>query len=299
MCPCSCIGKRNKVNYLEKTINDVTNFLRENIFSEEIAFRKGFLQKIDPRVKVITTISLIFTAALIHNVSILLALYFLSCLLALSSGITLKFYIKRVWLVVPLFTGIMLIPSLFNFVRPGDNLFTLIRFSHQLQLGSFAFPQELAITRQGLSGAFLLIVRVGLSVSLALLMTVTTRWAYLLKALRVMFMPKIFIATLEMCYRYIFILLSITSDMFMARKSRTFLNKNTKEGRQFVSNTIGTLFGKSLNLSEEVYSAMLSRGYRGEPRLINRFKFTLLDLQWIIIVLLVMLTAFGGEILLG
>lgn len=299
MCPCGCIGKRKRVNYLEKTINDVTNILRENIFSEEIALGDGFLQKIDPRVKVITTVLLILTAALIHNVFILLVLYFLSCLLALFSGISLKFYLKRVWLVVPLFTGIMVIPSLFNFVRPGDSLLTLIRFGHQLHLGPFTFPQELAITRQGLSGAILLVVRVGLSVSLALLTTVTTRWAHLLKALRVMFLPRIFIATLEMCYRYIFILLNITSDMFIARKSRTFSNKNAEEGRQFVSNAIGTLFGKSYNLSEEVYSAMVSRGYRGEPRLINRFKYTTLDFQWVIIVLIVILAALGGEIVLG
>jgi cobalt/nickel transport system permease protein len=102
-----------------------------------------------------------------------------------------------------------------------------------------------------------------------------------------------------MCYRYIFILLNITTDMFVARKSRTFGKIDHREGRRFVSNAIGSLFGKSHSLSEEVYSAMLSRGYKGEPVIMNEFKFSLLDFQWIIIVIIFVLAAFGGEILLG
>lgn len=299
MCPCGCIGKRKKTSFIEKTIKDVTRLIQEVIFSEEVALRDGLLQKLDPRVKVISIILIILTATLIQNVLILIILYFLSCLLAKVSFIPIKFYIKRVWFIIPLFTGIMILPSIFNFVRPGDTLLTLINFGHKIHLGLLTFPDELTITKQGLSGAILLIIRVGLAVSLALLLTITTRWANLLKAFRVLFLPKIFIITLEMCYRYIFILLNITTDMFVARKSRAFGKIDHREGRKFVSNAIGSLFGKSHTLSEEVYSAMLSRGYKGEPVVINRFKFTILDFQWILIIMICVLAAFGGEILLG
>lgn len=230
---------------------------------------------------------------------ILAIIYLISCILAKISYVSLKLYFKRIWLIVPLFTGITVLPSIFNFVRPGNSLISLINFGHQLHLGPFTFPAVLTITTQGVSGAILLIVRVGISISLAFLLTATTRWTNLLKGFRVLFLPKIFITTLEMCYRYIFILLNITTDMFIARKSRTFGKIDSKEGRHFVSNTIGSLFGKSYELSEEVYGAMLSRGYKGEPVIMNRFKFTLLDFQWILGVVICVLLAFGGEIILG
>ncbi|ATW28893.1 cobalt ECF transporter T component CbiQ [Candidatus Formimonas warabiya] len=299
MCPCGCMGKRKKVNFLEKTMDDMANFVKEVIFSEEVALRKGFLQRIDPRMKVITMLLLILTAAFMHNIFVLSMLYLLSCVLALCSAIPLKLYLKRVWLVIPLFTGIMVLPSLFNYVRPGDSLVTLIDFGHQVHVGPFLFPAELSITKQGLGGAALLIMRVGLSVSLAVLLTLTTRWTNLLKALRVLAVPKIFIMTLEMTYRYIFVLINITSDLFIARKSRTIGKISTQEGRKFVSHTMGSLFGKSYALSEEVYNAMLSRGFTGEPKILSRFRLTLLDFQWLVLVLICILAAFGGEIALG
>ena len=299
MCPCGCIGKRKKGSFLEKTINGIAKLLKEVIFFEDIAFKKGFLQKLDPRIKVISLIILILTSTLIHNVLILTIIYLISCILAKISYVSLKLYFKRIWLITPLFTGIAVLPSIFNFVRPGTSLISLINFGHQVHLGPLTFPAELTITTQGVSGAILLIVRVGISISLAFLFTNTTRWTDLMKAFRVLFLPKIFITTLEMCYRYIFILLNITTDMFVARKSRTFSKIDSREGRRFVSNSIGSLFGKSYALSEEVYSAMLSRGYKGEPVIMNRFKFTLLDFQWLLGVIICALAAFGGEIILG
>jgi len=299
MCPCRCIGKRKKISFLEKTIDDVSKLLKEVIFSEEIAFKDGFLQRLDPRVKVITMILLILMVTLINNTLVLVIVYLCSCILAKISRIPISFYFKRVWLVVPLFTGIMVLPCIFNFVRDGDSIISLINFGQVLHIGFFTFPSELTITKQGLAGAILLILRVGLAVSIALLLTVTTRWANLLKAFRILFLPKIFITILEMCYRYIFILLNITTDMFIARKSRTFDKIHVKEGRKFVANAMGSLFGKSYALSEEVYDAMVSRGYKGEPVIMNRFSFTLLDFQWIIGVLIFILVSFGGEIILG
>ncbi|MCB2295531.1 cobalt ECF transporter T component CbiQ [Clostridium algoriphilum] len=299
MCPCGCIGKRKKVSFLEKTINSIAKLLKEVIFFEDIAFQKGFLQKLDPRVKVISLLILILTSTLLHNVIIITIVYLISCILAKISYVPLKLYFKRIWLITPLFTGVAVLPSIFNFVRPGTSLISLINFGHQVHLGPLTFPAELTITSQGVSGAILLIIRVGVSISLAFLFTTTTRFTNLMKAFRVLFLPKIFITTLEMCYRYIFILLNITTDMFVARKSRTFSKIDSREGRRFVSNTIGSLFGKSYALSEEVYGAMLSRGYKGEPVIMNRFKFTLLDFQWLLGVIICVLAAFGGEIILG
>ena len=75
MCPCGCMGKRKKGSFLKKTINDIAKLLKEVIFFEDIAFKKGFLQRLDPRVKVISLIVLILTATLIDSVLILIIIY--------------------------------------------------------------------------------------------------------------------------------------------------------------------------------------------------------------------------------
>lgn len=297
--PCEPCGARKKSDFLEKTINDASNLIKDVIFLEDTASRNGLLQKLDPRTKVVSLFLLVTTASFIRSIAILAALYAVSCSLAVLSRIPLKLYIKRVWLVIPLFTGVMALPSIFNFVRPGDSLVSIINFGHQLHFGSLVFPAELFVTKQGLKGAVLLILRTGTAVSFAFLFTATTRWNEFLKSLRVLFLPQVFVATMEMCYRYIFLLLNITTEMFIARKSRTIEKIDSKSGRRFASKTMAGLLGKSFALNEEVYEAMVSRGYKGEPAVLNRFRFTLLDFQWILCLLICILAAFGGEMLLG
>ena len=49
------------------------------------------------------------------------------------------------------------------------------------------------------------------------------------------------------------------------------------ERRKVVSRTAGVLMSKSIELSNEVYLAMLSRGFRGEVRLLTDFRFVARD----------------------
>ena len=48
----------------------------------------------------------------------------------------------------------------------------------------------------------------------------TTPWADLLKSLRAIRVPQVFVLVLSMTYRYIFLFLHTTNGMFEARKSR-------------------------------------------------------------------------------
>lgn len=299
MCSCGCAGKRKKTGFVEKTIQDVAGVIKEEYFSETLAMQKGFLQGLDPRVKVVTLLGLIGVAGLARHMETLAAMYVGILILAYLSKLQFVFFVKRVWLVVPLFTGMMVLPALFNFVRPGDPVWTLIRFGQDIQLGPWVMPGNLSITRQGLYGAGLLIARVGVSVSLALLLTATTRWQDLLKALRVFLIPKIFVMTLEMTHRYIFLLLQVTGEMFLARKSRTVGPSKIKETRGFVAGAMGTLLGKSYSMSEEVYLAMVARGYQGEARSINHFRMRLADALWLGLSVMLAIALVKGDYYLG
>lgn len=299
LCKCGCIGAKKKVSFLEKTINDVAGMLKESVFSEQLAGVHGLLQNIDPRVKLATIVFLLVVTALVRNIPVLAGLYLFTLTLAYFSCVPLGFFVKRVWVFIPFFTGIVVIPSIFNFVRPGDPLFTVLNLGRPVNLGIFKLPETIAITKQGLSGAALIILRVGVSVSLAVLLTITSKWGELLKALRVFFIPKIFIMVLEMTYRYIFLLLTVITDMFVARKSRSIGPNTHRENRRFISVGIGNVFGKAYFLSEEIHDAMISRGYTGEAKVVNDFKITLQDIVWIFLILAVGILFLGGDLILG
>lgn len=290
---------RKKHSFIQKTLTGIIKIVQDSIFSEEIAHRTGFLQRLDPRIKFISFFFLLLSINLIRDLSLIWGFYFLLLALAGFSAIPLKALLKRVWLVIPLFTGVMVFPALFNWVRPGDPLWIIWDFGHPVTLGPFDFSQTLAITRQGFWGDVLIISRVGISVSLALILTMTTRWTDLLRALRAFFVPKIIIATLEMTYRYIFVLLTTVEEMFLARKARDAGNSNSSEHRRFIASSISSLFGKSLQMSDDIYASMQARGYTGEIHTPNRFQISWLDLFFLGACLLMSLILYAADKVLG
>lgn len=292
-------GKKKRRGFVEKTIEAMANVLREEFFAGQVARRPGLLQGIDPRIKLLTSLILMVLASLLHNALTLLLLNLWILWLAKVSRIPLPAFLKRVWLVVPLFTGIIVLPSIFNFIYPGDPLITILKFNHQLHFGPWTIPDSLAITRQGLYGALVLLLRVGASVSLAVMLALTAPWNVLLKALHMILVPQIFLTVLEMTYRYIYLFLQTASDIFVARQSRTVGRTSTREQRLFVSGAMGALWGKAYVLSEEVHAAMISRGYTGKPRSIINFKTRILDWLWVVFILAVSIFFWGGDRLLG
>jgi energy-coupling factor transporter transmembrane protein EcfT len=98
-----------------------------------------------------------------------------------------------------------------------------------------------------------------------------------LKALRVFRAPIVLVAILGMTHRYIFVFLESASRMFEARRSRMVGPLSPRDRRRVATATAGVLLDKALRLSADVQSAMVSRGYRGEVRLIDDFHATPVD----------------------
>jgi cobalt/nickel transport system permease protein len=264
LCPCGCVGKRKKTSFVEKTIAGGSDLLRQTMFGDDIAARRGLLQRIDPRAKLLGLALLLVAAALLHNIEALAAMYAGTLALAGASRLPIGFFVKRVWLFIPIFTLIVVAPATLSIVTHGDVV---------LELWSWhGTPQ--GITSQGLESAGLVVSRVAVSISLVLLLTLTTPWTRLLAALRSVGVPRIFILVIGMAYRYIFLLLGTVTDMYEARKSRMVgAQRHDDRARQFVTASAGALFGKSSQLADEVHQAMVARGYRGDAQ-------TLDDARW-------------------
>jgi len=96
--------------------------------------------------------------------------------------------------------------------------------------------------------------------------------------------PQIFVMTLGMCYRYIYLFVEIVENTYLAIKSRVGAKVHYKRGQRIVAWNIAFLWQRSYQLNEDVYRAMLSRGYRGEPVVLNDFRIRVVDWSWLFIV---------------
>jgi cobalt/nickel transport system permease protein len=143
-------------------------------------------------------------------------------------------------------------------------------------------------------GAIMLVSRVAASVSFAVLFTLTHRWSEIFAGLRALFVPRVFVMTLGMTERYIFVFLRLIQDMYRARKSRTISSFSPGVERNWIASRIGVTFKKSVEMSGDVYKAMVSRGFHGEFRSVSRFRSGLGDYLWLMTVL-----AAGGILLMS
>jgi cobalt/nickel transport system permease protein len=258
--------------FLERSILNIIGFVKESVSNDEIATRNGLLQDRDPRVKCVSVMLLVIGVLLSKSIWVLVGFYVICLLLAALSSIRLSFFLKRTLFFIPLFSFFIVVPAIFSFVTPGQPLFSFTIFSISF-----------SITKQGVGSALIFFIRVLASVSLAILLLLTTRQHILLKVLRIFKVPQVFVMTMGMCYRYIFLLLDIVQKTFLAIKSRVGYVVSAKTGRRIAGANMAGLWLRSYRMQSQVYDAMLSRGYTGEPRVQVVFRVCRADVIFLVI----------------
>jgi cobalt/nickel transport system permease protein len=253
-----------RIGWLERTVGGITANIEHAVFTERHARSAGWLQARDPRAKLVGFLVAIVATSLVGSLVALALLYGAVLAAARASRVPFGFFVKRVWLGIPFFAGIVVVPAIF-FV-PGDRVF-------DLAVG----PAHLAPSWNGLVGGVLLVSRVGVSVSLAVLLVVTTPWADLLKSLRALRTPQVFVLVLSMTYRYIFLFLHTTNGILLARKSRSVGRSSGGEQRRWITGTMGNLMSRAFKMSNDVYAAMLARGFTGEVRVYSTYRMRATD----------------------
>jgi cobalt/nickel transport system permease protein len=267
----------NSRSFLEKSLARFTGMLQESVFAEETASRKGWLQSIDPRVKIAGFLLLLLASAFSHSLQVIAFLYAFSLILAVGSRVFSVSFLARIWIFMPFYTALIALPALF--VIPGDPVFRIPGLSW-------------TISEQGLRSAAFLVLRVATSVSFMLLLVLTSSWPSLLKAMRSLRFPKILVFLLMMTYRYLYVLLSTANSLFLGRKSRRVGPEVWQNTRDWIGMLSGALLAKSFHLSNEVHLAMQSRGFRGDPAVMEDSRFKSSDLFWLIVLFLAAFAAF-------
>ncbi len=103
------------------------------------------------------------------------------------------------------------------------------------------------------------------------MLTATTHFVDVLRALRAFRLPAILVAILSFAYRYLFILTEEAQRLLRARECRSAALDGKGGGSvvwraKVTGRLVGTLFLRAFERSERVYVAMVSRGYAGEIR---------------------------------
>jgi len=254
-------GYRDNNSFIERSLVEVISFIKNSVYAEELASKNGLLQCIDARAKSAIIIALVVCLMFTKSIVLLACSYVLVLLLAVLSKIGLPGFLKRTWIFMPLFSLFIAFPALFSYFSPGTTLYSLPL------LGT-----KLLITKQGVFGVTVFILRIITSVSFAILLSLTTRHVDLLRALRAFKIPLVFVMTLGMCYRYIYLFAEMIENTYTAIKSRVGRVMRYKKGQQVVAWNIAHLWYRSYLLNQDVYAAMVSRGYTGEPKALSDAK---------------------------
>jgi cobalt/nickel transport system permease protein len=238
----------------------------EVLENEEIASRPGLLQQLDPRVKLGSLFGFAVVASFVRSPIVLAALVALTLVIAAVSRVPLGSFARKVLLSAGLFVSVIALPAATAFVTPGPVVATL---------GPISF------TAPGIAGAVTLVMRVVASAGFALLVIWTTRWTETLAAMTALRAPDVIVATLAMTQKQIISLLRTVEHIHLARESRMLAYGSAAENREWVIGRMAFVAGKSVKAADDVYDAMLARGFSGAMRSVNRLSAGARDWAWL------------------
>jgi cobalt/nickel transport system permease protein len=231
-------------------------------YLETLAYQQTPLHRLDPRVKLLTTI--IFIIAVVsfgkYEITGLLPFIIYPVALIAVGNLPPTYLAKKILLAAPFafFIGI------FN---------PLLDRAVLVQLGPYA-----------ISGGWIsfasIMIRFVLTVSAALILMAGTGLNAVCLALEKMGAPRSFVIQLLFLYRYIFVLTDEALRLVRARALRSFQGRGM--GFKVFSHMIGQLLLRTLARAQRIHLAMLSRGFDGKIRLIRPLKLNGRDVAFLL-----------------
>jgi cobalt/nickel transport system permease protein len=257
-------SKKARLSFLNRTLINVARAAKSIYVQAENASRDGFIQRINPHIKLISLIYLEIMISLASNLvaqSITTAFIFI---LYLVAGINVFQVYRKIFFLALIFGFIIILPASLNVITPGKIIFNLVSFNKASQFWIYHIPKNIGFTAEGFQVVSLVFLRVLNSVSYALLIVFTTSFPAFLKSFKIIGVPDTFLMIISLAYKYIFILSRTIEDTFLALKSRLISNIRNKTARKLVSGLVFNIFKKSMTNYENTYYAMVSRGYQGK-----------------------------------
>lgn len=220
----------------------------EHSFLDKYGNIDSIIHKSDPRIKLALAFIFIVFVILTQPTAILLfCIYLLMIFLIIFlSRISIVYVVKRSMIIIPF---VVFVTLFIPFIKEGQ-----IAGSFNTKFFS------LKVTYSGLWIFWNVLIKSWLAILIMTILSATTNFSKLLKALEFFRVPKILIMLLGFMYRYIFLLLDETMRMKRAYNSRYFGGHTLKQIK-IIGNMIASLFIRTYERGESVYMAMCSRGF--------------------------------------
>ncbi len=250
---------------------------------DQYHFRQSRIHNLDPRVKVLVTVTFILSNAILPDGSWpAFALAWLVLLFANDqSNLGLGFTFKRSFVALPF--ALVAASAIFS------------PLGKPLAVWNLGFI-KLIPTDFGLIRFLSILVRSWLSVQMAILLVATTQFPDLIHSFEHLRVPRVLTTIIAFLYRYLFILTYEVFRMLRARDARSAGLPGVKRGGSILWRTkvagsmVGQLFLRSYERSDRIYNAMISRGYTGHlrtlnPHVMNRLDWFILGISFFILIL--------------
>ena len=240
-------------------------------FLDKYSDMDSLIHRLDPRTKLIATLVFIALVVLFPHASWLTyGLYFMVvAALIIISRVPVNYIVGRSLVIVPF---VLMVALFIPFFKEGTEAF-----------GFNIINWHLSVSFEGLETLGSVMAKSWLSVLFLILLTSTTTFSNILKALERLKMPSVLVMIMSFMYRYIFVLTDEVMRMKQARDSRNFGNGGKRLWHiKTVGSMIGTLFIRSYERGERVYAAMTARGFDGHSRTLDRLCFRQADIYFII-----------------
>ena len=255
----------------------------EHSYIDQYGHLDSYIHKIDPRIKIISTVIMILSIILTPPVSFysfLLYALLIACLVFLSK-IPFGFVLKRSLVVFPF---VVLAACFIPFFKEGEIA------------GGYSFGAlRVQVTYAGLTIFWNIFIKAYLSILCMALLAASTGFPSLLKGLEKLKVPGLLIMIFSFMYRYFFIIIDELMKMKQAKDSRSIGGSRWFHIKVF-ANMIGMLFVRAYERGEKVYIAMCSRGFTGAIRLVNPIAVKRSDVYFLvtIVCLVAVIKTIGG-----
>ena len=208
-----------KMSFIEKSICHLADVIKTGYVQWETASRDAFLQNIDARIKVLFLLFYVVIISLKRDLISESSIGGFIFMLAVISRLDLIALYKKVLFWGFMFGFLIAFPSAFNVITKGEVIFPVAHLHRNYTLWIYHVPQEIGITREGMSGVLMLTSRVMNSLALSFLVLSTTSLPEIIRALKVLRVPDSFLMIITLTYKYIFIFARTVEDMFLAKKA--------------------------------------------------------------------------------
>jgi cobalt/nickel transport system permease protein len=260
-------GGKINMSYIDKGIESFAGILKQWYTQWELASKNGLFHELDTRIKMVFWLFFIVVISFKKEILPELGIFLTVFALLLLSRINLVNFYKKIFLLGFIFGFLISLPSSLNVITRGEVFFPVITLPKAYDFWMYHIPEVIGFTREGFSVVALLTLRVLNSLSISFLILYTTPFPEIIKALKVLKVPDAFLIIISLTYKYIFIFARIVTDMHLAKKSRLIGAVNRAEARNWVAGRMAFIFRKTQLKCDDVFKAMVGKGFSGEIRL--------------------------------